>query len=188
MKRDSREKYVSALKQHALKKTVGQPCPVVVSAYRFFDEAANGAGLPHTFTSGDIKKILDMFDEDFRQSCVNDDDGFPITVLKMTRNVIELVGHGRQAVIDDDRTPEAYKAAATISGRNAYEGWVLIGPDVPKDHPMIGASLKTQQQRLETSVTNFNDRVEKVAPKMMIGEQSTVEVSEIEARRAGLIA
>jgi hypothetical protein len=172
MKRQFHLMYVAALMEHARRKTIGATAPVVVNAYRFFDEACYRADIAHTYSSIDTKRILDRFDDPLRHACHTDEEGFPISVLKMPRLVIATAGHGRQAVIDEDRTPERYRQAATINGSNPYDGWALFGPDVPKDHPIVGASLVVEQRIIESRRDNFNSKVARIAPMLSIGESN----------------
>ena len=172
MKRDSRDQYVAAMVSHARRKTVGAAQPVVVNAYRFFDEAADKAGLPHAMNASNTKQIIDMFHDDLANGCCGDDDGLPIIVLKVTRGVIKEASHGRQAVIDENRTPKIYRTAATVSRGNPHEGWALFAPDASKDHPIVRAGLEGEKKRIETSQRNFDSKVEVIASDMRIGISS----------------
>lgn len=170
MKADSKERYVSALREHAVRKTCGKSEPVVVDSFRFFDEACERAGLPHTFGKNSRKQIIDLFTDAFAQACTSDDDGFPIIIHKVNEEVVRLAGHGRQAVIDaEDRTRSAYAKAATTRSSNPHSGWALFGPESNKNHPIVNASFSVRKKRIETSAVNFNKQVESLAPDLLIG-------------------
>lgn len=159
MKAEAKRRYLDALVEHAQRKTRGATEPVVVQAYRFFDEACARNDLPHPFMPGNVRQILDQFTDGFVSSCFSGDgEGFPIQVMKMAKAVGLLCGHGRQAVMDAERTPERYRTAATISGSNGLECWALFGPDANRHHPMIKAGIETERKRLKTSVSRFNQR------------------------------
>ncbi len=169
MKADSKERYVSAMREHAQRKTRGTCEPVVVDAYRFFDEACSRSDMDHTFMKGDRKRIIDLFTDAFSQACTSDDEGFPIIIHKANQEVVDLVRHGKQAVIDEDRTTSAYVEAATTRGNNPLAGWALFGPESNKNHPIVKASFSVQGKRIKTSLRNFNKTVEPVAPELLIG-------------------
>lgn len=173
MKADSKERYVSAMREHAKRKTLGATEPVVVDAYRFFDEACSRFGLDHTFMKGDRKRIIDLFTDAFSQACTSDDVGFPIIVHKVNQEVVEIVKHGKQAAFDEDRTPAAYVDAATTRSNNPHAGWALFGTDSNKTHPIVSASFSQRKKRIETSTSNFNKQVRRIAPDLLIGSNGS---------------
>ena len=175
MKADSKERYVSAMREHAKRKTLGTTEPVVVDAYRFFDEACSREGLDHTFMKGDRKRIIDLFSDVLAQACTSDDEGFPIIVHKVNCEVVELVRHGKQAVFDEDRTPASYVDAATTRSNNPHAGWALFGPSSNKSHPVVNASFSQRKKRIETSTSNFNKQVQRIAPDLLIGSNGSAQ-------------
>jgi len=176
MKRDAKEAYVQALTEHARRKTLGATQPVVVDAYRFFDEAVSRiSGLYHPFSKGNTKQILDQFTDDLQRNCVSIVEGFPIIVIKIAHDVIKN-RHGKQAVVDADNTSENYKEAATVCPHNPYSGWALFSPGACKDHPIVGATFSTQRDRINTSQQNFNRKVAKIDPTLRIVNNDKVAI------------
>ncbi len=193
MKRDAKESYVSALVEHARRKTRGASDPVAVQAYRFFDEACDRADLPHPFNNSNCKQIIDQFTDELLRECSQmDGDDMPILVLKITDRVINLAGHGRQAKVDEKRTPEKYREAATACRGNANEGWLLFSPKANRNHPSIRGTYGPQKKRIETTIENYNASASKFDERLRVKvsetpKLGTVELSEIEARRCGAI-
>ena len=138
MKRNHFNRYVLALADHAASRVSTATDPLCVNAFRFFDEACFRQGIEHTFEKVDDDRIVSLFTEQLCHACHSDRDGFPIFVFKATKQVVELVGHGRQAIVDADLTAERYLRAATKHGGNPFVGWALFGPGVQAGHPMLG--------------------------------------------------
>lgn len=156
MKSKHKKRYLEALTDLASQMAVGASVPVVVDSYRFFSDACERADIPQPFTPDDRRRINRSFTSGFTRMAAGLDP--PVRILPVAAYVLGVCGHGKQAVIDDNRTPFEYREAAKSRDGNAYECWAICGETTNMEHPMFHGPLETERQRIVSSAVSHGER------------------------------
>lgn len=157
MKASHKELYLNSLAQHAGRITTGKTNPVVVGIYPFFAQACDRAGLMHSYTPGDTRRIDDTFFDLLQKRLFK----CGMAAFRTTREVLSLVGHGRVADINDDATPNAYKTSATPRSGNPLTAFAIFGDGCERQHPILGGmgpaikALKTRSKNVARQCQPF---------------------------------
>lgn len=154
MKSKHRRSYLDAIVKRIELICEGKQNPVVVDAYRLFEKACDDAGIPHHFGIGDSAEIVNLFSSQIENEC----KAIGIHVFKVPQILVGIVGHGRQAEITDENTPQLLANYCLARAGHPNSGFALFGCDVSHSHPIVKSAIRSESKPTLTRMENLKSR------------------------------
>lgn len=164
MKNSHCRAYVEAIIPVIAYRCRGKTFPVCVDAIHLLQEACKREGLLHSYGGNESHKVAkDLFEELDRQcKAQEEDDVFPLAIIKCTSRIIKTIGHGRELVINDKTTSAFYEQNAYASRSDKFSGFVLFSRQVKTAHPILRTAFtprykanRTEKTRLDRKITSM---------------------------------
>jgi hypothetical protein len=162
MKNRFKQQYVQAIMPIIESRCMGRSMPICLDARQLLEEACKRSCLIHSYAGNESYRVVrDLFDEIDRQCKAHEqNDVFPVAVIKCTSRIVKTIGHGRELVINDKTTSAFYESNAYASRSDGFTGFVLFGRQVTTRHPILIKSYAPRRKAIQTEVMRHDQKVE----------------------------